>query len=67
MTRIEKQEKMIKKAHEFYQYCNEQDIFELEEIAGSAETREENDFYLMVINHFLQARQREIINGEFIR
>lgn len=67
MTRTEKQEEMIKKAHEFYQYCNEQSMLEFGEIAGSAETKEENDFYLLVTNYFLQERQKKIINGEFIR
>lgn len=52
--------------HKIYEFFKKQDLMELVDLVGSAETKEENDFYAMVVNFFLQRGQEELINREFV-
>lgn len=52
--------------HKIYEFFKKQDLMELVDLVGSAETKEENDFYAMVVNFFLQQGQEELINREFV-
>lgn len=56
----------MQNSHEIYEFFKEQDLIELGDLVGSAETKEENDFYAMVFNFFLQQGQEELINKEFV-
>lgn len=52
--------------HKIYEFFKKQDLMELVDLVGSAKTKEENDFYAMVVNFFLQQGQEELINREFV-
>ncbi|MBQ8640194.1 MAG: hypothetical protein IJ468_13645 [Lachnospiraceae bacterium] len=56
----------IEAIRELYERCKELDLDESTELALRAETIEEQDFFEMVSNYFLQIRQRKVIlEGKF--
>lgn len=47
--------------HKIYEFFKKQDLMELVDLVGSAETKEENDFYAMVVNFFCNRGRKNLL------
>lgn len=54
------------KLKEFYEFCKNCDVNELDSFETDGVPKEQISFYMSVFSYFLQQRQKEIISGPFV-
>ena len=47
--------------HELYEQCKSIDFYETSELVGMAQTKEEKDFFNIVMDFILQQKQKKVI------